>query len=77
MSDGRLAEGERRFFPSLPWRVGGRDWRFERPLLMGVLNASPDSFSGEDVIVRSEAEAHRRGTALIEAGADLDGEDAP
>ena len=38
---------------------------------MGVLNASLDSFSGEDVIVRSEAEAQRRGTALIEAGADL------
>jgi len=53
------------------WRIAGRDLPIgRRPLLMGIVNATPDSFSdggrhaGEDAAV-----AH--GHALAEAGADI------
>ena len=40
-----------------------------RPLLMGILNASPDSFS--DGRTESAAECVERGRALLAAGADI------
>jgi dihydropteroate synthase len=50
--------------------VGGHVWSFERPLVMGVLNATPDSFSdGGEFLDPGKALA--RGRALAEEGADL------
>ncbi len=42
----------------------------DRPLLMGILNATPDSFSDGGAHANAEA-ARRYGLALLEAGADL------
>src|SRR5215207_8023982 len=40
-----------------------------RPVLMGIVNASPDSFSdGDDVSLEARVE---RGAALVDAGAEL------
>jgi dihydropteroate synthase len=50
-----------------------RDLRFElgrRPLLMGIVNATPDSFSDADELPGLEARV-ARGEALLDAGADL------
>jgi dihydropteroate synthase len=56
---------------SLVWRAaGGRAIACDRPLLMGIVNASPDSFSDAGEFVGVEAQvAHAR--ALVAAGADL------
>jgi len=55
---------------ALPWRVGGQAWDFSRPLIMGVLNATPDSFSdgGEYLEVGAAVEHARQ---LAAEGADL------
>jgi len=56
--------------PAVPWRVGGQAWDFRRPLLMGVLNATPDSFSdGGEFLEADAAVAHAR--RLAAQGADL------
>lgn len=55
---------------SLELRAGDRRLALERPLLMGVVNASPDSFSDAGEL-RGVAERVARGRALLEAGADL------
>jgi dihydropteroate synthase len=56
--------------PPPPWRVGGQAWDFRRPLIMGVLNATPDSFSDGGEFVEVEAAvAHAR--QLAAHGADL------
>ncbi len=52
------------------WQVGAGRWDFRRPLIMGVLNATPDSFSdgGEYLEVGSAvARAHE----LAQEGADV------
>lgn len=56
--------------PRPPWRVGESDWDFRSPLIMGVLNATPDSFSdgGEFLSVDS---ALLRAGQLLREGADL------
>ena len=43
---------------------------FDRPLIMGVVNLTPDSFSGDGLATRHEA-AVRHALSQIEAGADL------
>lgn len=56
--------------PELPWQVGPARWDFSRPLIMGVLNATPDSFSdGGDFLspVQALAQAQR----LWREGADV------
>jgi len=59
---------------SAPQRLlKARDWTLElgaRPLVMGILNASPDSFSDAG-IYRDESARLRRGEELLAAGADL------
>ena len=56
--------------PALPWRVGGQVWDFQRPLLMGVLNATPDSFSDGGEFVEVEA-AMAQARHLAAEGADI------
>src|SRR5271154_3553584 len=72
-SDGRTSE-HRTAAPTLrpapPWKVGGEMWDFRRPLIMGVLNATPDSFSdGGEFLEVESAMAHAR--RLAAEGADL------
>jgi dihydropteroate synthase len=56
--------------PKPPWSVGKHAWDFRRPLIMGVLNATPDSFSDGGEFVEVEAAvAHAR--QLAADGADL------
>ena len=58
------------FHPPAPWNIGGREWDFRRPLIMGVLNATPDSFSdGGEYLEVEAAMAHAR--QLAAEGADL------
>jgi dihydropteroate synthase len=53
-----------------PLRIGSRDFAWgERTYVMGIVNATPDSFSG-DGLLDPEA-AGRRARAMVEAGADL------
>jgi dihydropteroate synthase len=55
---------------SLVWQAGGRAIACDRPLLMGIVNASPDSFSDAGEFVGASAQLeHARG--LVAAGADL------
>ena len=52
------------------WRVRGRDLSLDRPLIMGVVNVTPDSFSdGGDFF--SAAAAVERGERLVDEGADI------
>jgi dihydropteroate synthase len=55
--------------PRVLTAAGGRELRLERPWLMGVLNASPDSFSDGDA-AGLEARVERA-RELLGAGADL------
>jgi dihydropteroate synthase len=50
-------------------RAGQRRFELERPLLMGILNASPDSFSDGRTETRDATVA--RGRALLADGADI------
>jgi dihydropteroate synthase len=56
--------------PAPPWRVGPARWDFRRPLLMGVLNATPDSFSDGGEYLSPER-ALRRAHEMAGEGADL------
>ncbi len=56
--------------PAPPWRVGRARWDFERPLVMGVLNATPDSFSDGGEYLEPER-ALRRAHQMLEEGADV------
>jgi len=52
------------------WKIRGRDLRLARPIIMGILNATPDSFSdGGRFFSPSAAVAHAIG--MIDAGADI------
>jgi dihydropteroate synthase len=51
-------------------RAAGREVRLERPLLMGIVNATPDSFSDGGDLPTAEARI-ARGRALLRDGADL------
>ena len=53
-----------------PLRIGGRTLRWgERTLVMGIVNATPDSFSGDGVL--DPARAAEQARAMVAAGADL------
>jgi dihydropteroate synthase len=55
-----------------PVAAGGHVLRFDRrTLVMGVVNATPDSFSGDGTGGDDPAPAIARGVALAEAGADI------
>ena len=51
-------------------QAAGRVLSLERPLLMGIVNATPDSFSDAGELPSTEARL-ARGRALLEAGADI------
>ena len=60
--------------PAAPWRVGPAAWDFRAPLVMGVLNVTPDSFSdGGEYLDPARALARAReleaeGAHLIDVG---------
>lgn len=56
--------------PGLAVTSGRTLWWGRQTYLMGIINASPDSFSG-DAIDRDPAEGQRRASALAAAGADI------
>src|SRR6266540_1950619 len=54
----------------LVWRARHVEWEIHRPLIMGILNVTPDSFSdGGKHLTREAAVAH--GLRLSEEGADI------
>ena len=55
--------------PLLPLEFRGAHWDFSRPLIMGVLNLTPDSFS-DGGRYATEAEALAHAESMIEDGAD-------
>ncbi len=55
--------------PGTPWRVGAARWDFTRPLVVGVVNATPDSFSERGAFAAPEA-ALAHGVRLWREGAD-------
>jgi dihydropteroate synthase len=55
--------------PAPPWRVGPARWDFQRPLLLGVLNVTPDSFSDGGAYLDPDA-ALRHARRLAAEGAD-------
>lgn len=69
--------------PGTPWSVGVARWDFSRPLVMGVLNATPDSFSDGGAFLdpqRAVAHAHRlwcEGADVIDLGGASSHPDAP
>lgn len=52
------------------WRCGRFEFGFERPLLMGIVNITPDSFSDGNQYLRTEA-AIAHAQQLIADGADI------
>lgn len=52
------------------WSVRGGRLSLERPVVLGILNLSPDSFSDGD-LVRDAVRALERGQSMCESGADL------
>ncbi|HEX2091461.1 MAG TPA: dihydropteroate synthase [Longimicrobiaceae bacterium] len=56
-------------FPGL-WSIRGRSLSLERPLVMGVLNVTPDSFS-DGGRFSDPARALERAVEMVEEGADL------
>lgn len=56
--------------PRPPLRLDGRELSFERPLVMGVVNVTPDSFSG-DGTANDAALAVERARRFVRDGADL------
>lgn len=52
------------------WSVRGGRFSLERPVVLGILNLTPDSFSDGD-LVRDAVRALERGQSMCESGADL------
>src|SRR4051812_17019022 len=52
------------------WSVRGRQLELDRPIVMGILNVTPDSFSDGGQL-RSVNDAVRRAHELAEEGADI------
>ncbi len=64
------ARAARTAAPASTWTIRGRTHSLDRPLLMGVLNVTPDSFSDGGRFL-DPGDAVARGRAMVEAGADL------
>jgi dihydropteroate synthase len=63
--------------PHAPWTCGARTLRFDQPLVAGILNVTPDSFSDGGRHVDDPAGATAAGVGMLAAGAalvDLGGE---
>ncbi len=56
--------------PAPPWRVGPGLWDFRHPLLMGIINATPDSFSDGGETLHPH-QALQRAREMARDGADL------
>jgi dihydropteroate synthase len=54
-----------------PWQIRGTALSLEKPLVMGILNVTPDSFSDGGRAFSSEADVIDHATGIIEAGADI------
>lgn len=55
----------------LPWTLGSRTLRFDQPLVAGILNVTPDSFSDGGAHSDDPAAAASAGVAMAAAGAAL------
>ena len=55
---------------SFSWRIKGKDATFERPLIVGILNLTPDSFYADSRSATPEA-ALSRAKKMINDGADM------
>lgn len=55
---------------SRSWRTGSREILFERPLVVGILNVTPDSFSDGGNFFSPDA-AIERGAAMLAEGVDI------
>ena len=56
---------------ALQWRVRDRELSVARPLIMGILNLTPDSFSDGGRFFSSPADIFDHVTSMLEGGADL------
>jgi len=58
---------------NLVWRVGGKKLILKRPLVCGILNITPDSFSNDGLLKEKDwpEAALRRAQAMFKAGADM------
>ena len=56
--------------PALSWRIRGRTLSLDRPLIMGIVNVTPDSFSDGGRFFSLDA-AVSHGLQLYEEGADI------
>lgn len=70
MAEATAAREERITPPAASWRIRGRRLDLSRPLVMGVLNVTPDSFSDGGRFFDRDA-ALDRARSMAEAGADL------
>src|SRR5438270_1573846 len=52
------------------WQLRDRLWQFDRPIVMGIVNVTPDSFSDGGQFASAEA-AIAHGLDLVRQGADL------
>ncbi len=52
------------------FNLPGRRWRIQRPIIMGILNVTPDSFSDGGKFLAAE-NAYRHAMEMIEAGAEI------
>lgn len=55
--------------PPIAW--GSWSLSFQLPLIMGIINVTPDSFSGDGLAGHGQEEAVRRANQLVEAGASI------
>ena len=82
--DAQLATRIRRYLNPVPmWKLRTVELPLDRPLVMGILNLTTDSFSGDGIGVRIEAAVRRAselrdaGAAIIDAGAESARADRP
>jgi dihydropteroate synthase len=66
----RASQYLKRMSAPLLWRIRGRELTITRPLVMGIVNVTPDSFSDGGHYLEVEA-AVRHGLRLIDEGADI------
>lgn len=67
---GSAAQLQRFLFPVQAWKLRSRSITLDRPVVMGILNLTEDSFSGDGVGTDLPS-ALRRAEALRESGADM------
>jgi dihydropteroate synthase len=53
------------------WSIRGTVLSFEKPLVMGILNLTPDSFSDGGRIFSSDADVLDHAVSILDAGADI------